>query len=576
MSTDLQPVRIFIAYSHKDLVFKDEIRRRLKPLVRAGKVSIWDNYNIEGGGDWDADIREKLSQADIILLLLSPDALDSDYFYEVEAPIALQRHQTGEAIAVGIKLRPCTLKHTPFENLERYELLPKKGYPVTDPHWHHVDAAYLTIFEEIDILVEKVEGLRLAEVRRLQRQQECANLIARANIMVGDKKWTEAIFLLDNALIIWETGFDPAREELEKLRKKCAIELSTITESEQKKREEEGNRQREKADHNAWKNAHDAATEGAYQDYIQKYPLGIHLAEALVALHDMEEAKKEAERKKQVREDTEQRTREAVAQKQREQAEKKKSEEEESTRLARLIRENDPFVDLMIPIKGGSFNMGDTFGDGDSWEKPVHRVTIRDFHLCKYPVTQAQWKAIMGDNPAHFKGDENLPIEQVSWDDAQNFIKKLNEKTGKKYRLPSEAEWEYAAREGGKKIRFGNGQEKADPKEMNFDGREENKKDYSKVGGYRQKTTVVNAFSANALGLHDMSGNVWEWCQDVWHESYKNALKDGSAWEQGGHASLRVVRGGSWSLRPNYCRAACRGRFYPVNRYNDFGFRLAR
>ena len=219
--------------------------------------------------------------------------------------------------------------------------------------------------------------------------------------------------------------------------------------------------------------------------------------------------------------------------------------------------------------------MGDTFGDGDASEKPIHKVTVPDFHLCKYPVTQAQWKKIMGDNPAHFKGDD-LPVEQVSWDHAQAFLKKLNAKTGQEYRLPSEAEWEYAAREGGKKVRFGNGKDIADPKEMNFDGTKEYKEPYSAIGEYREKTTPVSQFKPNALGLHDMSGNVWEWCQDVWHEDYKGAPNDGTAWEQGGDSTRRVVRGGSWLNIPLDCRAAFRSRFDTDFRGIVSGFRLAR
>ena len=153
-------VRIFIAYSSKDLVFKEEIRKRLRPLQRAGKVKIWDNYDIEVGRDWDAEVKEKLAKSDLILLLLSPDALDSEYFYEVEAPIALARHKAGEAIAVGVLLRPCSFRHTPFE-FEKYELLPKKGYPIVHSHWHNADEAYLTIFQEVDILVDRIVEKRI-------------------------------------------------------------------------------------------------------------------------------------------------------------------------------------------------------------------------------------------------------------------------------------------------------------------------------------------------------------------------------------------------------------------------------
>ena len=167
-------VRIFIAYSSKDLVFKEEIRKRLRPLQRAGKVDIWDNYNIEAGKEWDVEVREKLEQSDIILLLLSPDALDSDYFYDVEAPIALRRHEADEAIAVGILLRPCSFRHTPFE-FGKYEMLPKKGYPVTDRRWRTFDDAYLSIFEEVDVLVEKIEDKcngGKAEKKRIKREDE--------------------------------------------------------------------------------------------------------------------------------------------------------------------------------------------------------------------------------------------------------------------------------------------------------------------------------------------------------------------------------------------------------------------
>lgn len=166
-------IRIFIAYSSKDLVFKEEIRKRLRPLQRAGKVDVWDNYNIEAGKDWDAEVREKLANADLVLLLLSPDALDSEYFYKVEAPIALARHQAGEAIAVGVLLRPCSFRYTPFE-FGKYELLPKKGYPITDSRWHNSDEAYLSVFEAVDDLVVKMKEFRdkeKAERKRLEKDR---------------------------------------------------------------------------------------------------------------------------------------------------------------------------------------------------------------------------------------------------------------------------------------------------------------------------------------------------------------------------------------------------------------------
>jgi formylglycine-generating enzyme required for sulfatase activity len=237
--------------------------------------------------------------------------------------------------------------------------------------------------------------------------------------------------------------------------------------------------------------------------------------------------------------------------------------------------EVDPFQDHMLPIKGASFYMGDHFEEGFEFEKPVHQVTVPDFWLCKYLVTQSQWMQITGNNPSYFRGDD-LPVEKISWDDTQIFLEILNRTTNKNYRLPSEAEWEYAAREGGKKVRFGNGKDIVDPKEINCCSGKTGKQIYSIVGKCRAKTTPVNQFEPNALGLHDMSGNLWEWVEDDWHHNYENAPIDGSAWINEGIRDInRVYRGGDWHSKPLYCRAAIRYGNTPDALGNDVGFRLA-
>jgi formylglycine-generating enzyme required for sulfatase activity len=212
----------------------------------------------------------------------------------------------------------------------------------------------------------------------------------------------------------------------------------------------------------------------------------------------------------------------------------------------------------MVEIPAGNFCMGSDGGSGD--EKPVHLVTIRQsFYMGKYEVTQAQWQAVMGNNPSGFKDcGGNCPVEQVSWDDAQNFINKLNASNdGFRYRLPTEAEWEYACRAGTTGDYAGNLSEMAW---------------YSENSG--NKTHAVGGKQPNAWGLGDMHGNVWEWCQDWYHETYYGAPSDGSAWVSGGEQKYRVLRGGSWNHVATFLRSANRSRDSPDSRYFGNGFRV--
>jgi formylglycine-generating enzyme required for sulfatase activity len=230
----------------------------------------------------------------------------------------------------------------------------------------------------------------------------------------------------------------------------------------------------------------------------------------------------------------------------------------------------------MVVLPSGSFLMGsppdpgpDPFSNeqpktiGETNEKPQHRVQIQSFAIGRYEVTQEQWYTVMGSNPSKNKG-RSLPVDTVSWDDIQHFIGKLNQKTGQKYRLPSESEWEYAVRAGtATEWSFGN--------------------DESKLGNYAwysynsgNKTQIVGQKLPNAFGLYDMQGNVWEWTQDCWHENYLGAPTDGSAWTAPCIANRHVLRGGGWSTNPSFSRAAKRIKGDADGRSNDDGFRLAR
>jgi formylglycine-generating enzyme required for sulfatase activity len=227
----------------------------------------------------------------------------------------------------------------------------------------------------------------------------------------------------------------------------------------------------------------------------------------------------------------------------------------------------------MVYIPAGSFMMGSPSGpgEGDDNQRPQHQVTIaQPFYLGKYPITQEQWQAVMGYNPSHFKGAK-LPVENVSWNDAVYFCKKLSRKTGKIYRLPSEAEWEYACRAGTiTPFYFG---ETITPDLVNYEGN--GSYGSGPKGLYREKTTYVGSFPPNAFGLYDMHGNVWEWCSDRSHSNYNGAPSDGSSWETGGISDHRERRGGSWGWAAGSCRAIDRIGYSAGIRKSDIGFRVA-
>jgi formylglycine-generating enzyme required for sulfatase activity len=238
----------------------------------------------------------------------------------------------------------------------------------------------------------------------------------------------------------------------------------------------------------------------------------------------------------------------------------------------------------MVAIPEGNFIMGSPADEPERRENesPQHEVTIAPFYMGKYPVTQAQWQAVaalpqinreLKVEPSYFKG-KNLPVEGVSWYDTQEFCDRLSRKTGKPYRLPSEAEWEYACRAGTTTpFHFG---ETITSELANYDA---NYTYGSGVKGtYREKTTEVGSFGvANAFGLYDMHGLVWEWCADHWHENYDGATTNGSAWIDSGSDNdnrLRLLRGGSWCDNPANCRCAIRYTFYPDFNHYYIGFRV--
>ncbi len=216
----------------------------------------------------------------------------------------------------------------------------------------------------------------------------------------------------------------------------------------------------------------------------------------------------------------------------------------------------------MVAVQGGTFTMGATAeqgSDAHDSEKPAHQVTLSSFSIGQTEVTQALWQAVMGSNPSQFTGDLQRPVEYVSWNDCQTFISKLNQMTGKDFRLPTEAEWEYAARGGNRS----QGYKYAGSNTLG---------DVAWYASNRGSTTHPVATKApNELGLYDMSGNVYEWCQD-WSGSYSSNAQTNPIGPATG--SSRVHRGGCWDNHARYCRVSSRGSA-PSGAYFDFGLRLA-
>ena len=216
----------------------------------------------------------------------------------------------------------------------------------------------------------------------------------------------------------------------------------------------------------------------------------------------------------------------------------------------------------MIGVEGGTFTMGSPYSDSDAYgsEQPAHQVALRSYLIGETEVTQALWKAVMGSNPSHFTGDLQRSVEKVGWNDCQTFINKLNELTGENFRLPTEAEWEYAAR-GGK-----------ESKGYKYSGSDV----INDVAWYEEnssdKTHPVKTKQPNELGLYDMTGNVWEWCSD-YYGSYSSSGQTNPTGPLSG--SIRVLRGGSWLYGTSYCRVAKRHRNSPDTRHRDIGLRLA-
>ena len=582
-----EQLKLFVSYSHKDEACCKELGKYLRQLQDAGLIEPWTDGQILAGDNWDDEIRNNLRQADIILLLISIDFLLSEYIKE-ELAVARERHAKGEAVIVPVVLRTCRWKGDHYA-LGQYQALPQGGKPIYATSIQH---------EIEDALDRVVEGIELTARQILQRrsvgnpkrrQGEVAELVngnkdfiaaqaASTSTPAGTprvKPDNTSTFPLA-AGTSSQAASGSVQPGIASASPLAAASYVQPAISSLRLNSASSNPTSTSAEPNIPANGADVAVKGAsatvtganqtataakfqYPEFsaLPVQPLPVQTARLLQARASGGKLSWRLEcRSLQVPA-----YRQALAER----------------------------VELtMVQIPAGSFQMGSPEEDPEHLESegPQHQVTLPSFFMAQTPITQAQWAEVaswrqvgrdLQVKPADFKG-LNRPVEQVSWQEAQEFCLRLNERFNKRpghgfsYGLPSEAQWEYACRAGSNTpFHFGS---TLTSDLANYDGNYTY--DDGPKGAYRRETTDVAVFPANQWGLHDMHGNVWEWCADHWHDSYNSAPDNHLPWLISGAPEdhPRLLRGGSWYFIPGFCRSAYRRYDLPYNHRFNVGFRV--
>ncbi len=534
----LQRQELFISYSRKDRAFLERFWTHLSPLETLYGLQRWDDSRIQPGDIWLDEIEQALARAQVALLLVSPDFLASDFIRRKELPCLFEAAQNDGLKILWVPLLPCSWKR--FRQIEQYQAVIPVNPTLAEMGEVERDRAMVGITDHIHDLFEQIQAERLAaeqdaaEAEALARQQEDEHRIAEqeANRQAVETARLERLQAEGDARAEaerWKVEAQKSRADAERTR--AAMERLA----------------REKQE---WQQQ---ALLKTYQQTVQseafeaKGPALIQIS--TTAGWVVREGNQWQPKEKPIT----------------------------VSGYQEQLAENIAIT--MIQIPAGEFQMGspELEVDRQSYEGPQHLVKLGSFFLAQAAVTQAQWQVVAGwpeqqlelnDQPSRFQA-ANLPVEQVSWKEAMEFCRRLSVRTGRNYTLPSESQWEYACR-AGTTTAFSFG-ETLTPELANYDGN--NTYVSGPKGVYRQKTAEVGSFPANGWGLHDMHGNVWEWCLDSWHGTYKGAPPDGSAWTTDGGAN-RLLRGGSWGSYPRNCRSAYRSDVRPDGRDNGIGFRV--
>ncbi|MEO1375550.1 MAG: SUMF1/EgtB/PvdO family nonheme iron enzyme [Cyanobacteria bacterium J06635_10] len=502
-------VDIFFSYAREDAIFLQELESHLEPLKIGGLINTWHDGCIMPGEEWDRQVKERLEQAKIIVLLISVDFIKSNYCQEVEFAKALQRHEDRTALVIPIILRHCMWHSIPFGRkcLSHLQVLPKNAKPVTS--WSDRDEAFTDIARGIQSAIKQLTFLE-------------------------DERINSTLDAAPKAKVKIESSKEPS------ISKESVLSQSLTDGMDEKI------------------NAEDELISQCYTP--------------VAASFDASEAQRKLNCEFSVIK-----------------SDKRGEKINHGVSKAKYIHEKitDTVKLRMLIIPGGNFLMGAPEEEEGSQnnERPQHLVSIGTFLMSQYLITQEQWQAVVDLpavnfklhlQPSHFTGNTH-PVEMVSWHEAAEFCARLTKLTGRIYRLPSESEWEYACRARTiTPFHFG---EAIHPNWANY-----NSKVYYRAAldrsdlanSYRGRTSPVGETTeANNFGLYDMHGNVLEWCLDTWHDNYDMAPNDGNAWVTNDeHNVYRVIRGGAWSLYPEYCRSANRARERADRKSSRIGFRV--
>jgi formylglycine-generating enzyme required for sulfatase activity len=512
--------QVFISYTRVDREWVDRLQRMMKPLLRdrGQQIELWDDSLIEPGAKWRAAIEMALAQAKVAVLLVSDDFLASEFVMNEEVPKLLAAAEAEGVRVLWVSLSPCMVEHTAIGAYQAVLPLDQYLLEMDKPRQQRaLKAIAECIRETLAAQAPKPPETTKAGARHGTRTGSDVDL---SSTSVDAKEGSTSVPVPsqpgpsapEGHRVSVSTGYS----------RSIGHGFSTSSGSYT----------------TGWSTSSHVA-----QDYL--LPQEFELESALIM---------------------------------------RAGNGWEVQRQPLLVQgaliELGGGVSLpLVRIPAGEFVMGSPADEPlrSVDEGPQHQVQLGEFWMGQSPITQAQWRAVMARNPSRFQDQpdsDQRPVEMVIWYHAMEFCRRLSERSGRRFTLPSEAQWEYACRAGNTTpFSFG---ETITTKLGNYYGT------YTYANGpkgeYRMQTTPVGIFPSNAWGLQDMHGNVREWCLDQWRDSYAGAPADGSAWivsEDETSGASRLLRGGSWSTYPWYCRSAFRGHFQPDDASNDVGFRVA-